>query len=88
MVLEARVKLTKSPNSATIYLAIPAYIVKDSQFPFRLDDEVDLRINTEDRTLVVTGSEYKIKQDIARFREKPRLERKKPKKETEEPSSL
>jgi hypothetical protein len=40
MVLEAKAKLSRSRNSATIYIAIPADLAKDNQFPFRIDDEL------------------------------------------------
>jgi len=54
MVLATSVKLSKSPNSATLYLAIPADIAKDSQFPFYPNEVVDLEIKP-DGTMVISG---------------------------------
>ncbi len=56
MVLKAKSKLSKSPNSATIYLAIPASITQDSQFPFMPNEEVEITIKQDSGTLVVSGS--------------------------------
>jgi hypothetical protein len=45
LVLKVKSKLSKSPNSATIYLAIPASLTQDSQFPFTPNQEVEITIN-------------------------------------------
>lgn len=40
-------KIYKHPNAATLYLTIPADVVKDSTFPFKEGDVVSVMI-TED----------------------------------------
>lgn len=42
MVLNAKSKLIRSPNSHTHYLTVPAAMVRDSQYPFRDGEEVEL----------------------------------------------
>lgn len=44
MVLKAVTKIIQSPNSNTQYLAIPADMVKDSQYPFSPSEEVEICI--------------------------------------------
>jgi hypothetical protein len=62
MTLEANARLMKSPNSATLYLAIPADMVKDSQFPFRRDgDAVFLEVKPEDETIIISGLKARAK---------------------------
>lgn len=70
MVLQAKAKLSQSKNSTTMYLAIPADMVKDSQFPFLPSEQVELEIKTIDQTLVVYGDNYKLKQMAAKVRER------------------
>jgi hypothetical protein len=75
MVLKAKSKIMKNRNSSTFYLTIPADMVKDSQFPFHTNEEVELEIKTDVQTLVVYGSNYKIRQNVAKLREKLKLEK-------------
>ncbi len=70
MVLQAKAKLSQSKNSTTMYLAIPADMVKDSHFPFLPGEQVELEIKTIDQTLVVYGDNYKLKQMAAKVRER------------------
>lgn len=44
MVLHAITKVIQSPNSRTQYVTIPADIVKDSQYPFSANQDVEVRI--------------------------------------------
>jgi len=44
MVLQAKSKILQSQNSSTQYLTIPAALVKDSQYPFSANEEVEIRI--------------------------------------------
>jgi hypothetical protein len=59
-VLKVKSKLSKSPNSATIYLAIPSSMTQDSQFPFTPNQKVEITIKpaTEgnDGTLIISSS--------------------------------
>jgi len=52
MVLEKETTITKEGRSgAKIY--IPADIVKDSQFPFKIGEKVLLKIDTENNRLII-----------------------------------
>jgi len=68
MVLSAFSKLSKSPNSATLYLPIPASLAQDSQFPFGQNEKVYLSIDTANRTLVVTPIPQGLKSTFAKKR--------------------
>lgn len=61
MVLRAKTRLSKSPNSATIYLPIPAAIAQDSQFPFKPKEEVIITINTDEGALVISTEQKRFK---------------------------
>jgi len=47
MVLRAVTKIIQSPNSSTQYLTIPADVVKDSQYPFSANEEVEIHVIPE-----------------------------------------
>jgi hypothetical protein len=49
-------KLYKHPKASTLYLTIPSDVVKDSTFPFKAGDTVDVWISTDhdDQALVIT----------------------------------
>ena len=50
-------KLYKHLKAATLYLAIPSDVVKDSTFPFREGDEVTVMISDEyDNCLLILPS--------------------------------
>jgi hypothetical protein len=56
MSTEAETKMWKAPgkNRHTMYVQIPAEIVKDSQFPFTVDTtKAKVRIDTENGCLIV-----------------------------------
>ncbi len=44
---EGESKLSKHPKASTIYLTIPADVVKDSTFPFKAGDKVSVRISDD-----------------------------------------
>jgi hypothetical protein len=55
MVLRAATKLIQSPNSSTQYVTIPADIVKDSQYPFLANQDVEIRIVPGSRKIEITA---------------------------------
>jgi hypothetical protein len=55
LVIRAQAILIKNPSSATLYVAIPADMVKDSQFPFIPNEKVDLEIKPNDGTIVISS---------------------------------
>jgi antitoxin component of MazEF toxin-antitoxin module len=58
MVLRAKSKVIKSPNSRTQYITIPAAMVSDSQYPLKPDQEVEIEIHTDEHRLEI----YPVKQ--------------------------
>jgi hypothetical protein len=63
MALRAASRLSRNPNSNTLYLAIPSDMVKDSQFPFKSGEAVALEIRPRDKTIVISS----IKEDVAAY---------------------
>ena len=56
MVLKAITKITQSANSRTQYVTIPADLVKDSQYPFSANEEVEIRVILGQRKLELVGT--------------------------------
>ena len=56
MVLQAITKLIQSPNSSTQYVTIPADIVKDSQYPFSANQNVEIKIVPGSKKIEITVS--------------------------------
>ena len=53
MALKQRTRILQSINAATQYITIPSAIVKDSQYPFHANDEVEIEIVPSERKLIV-----------------------------------
>jgi hypothetical protein len=54
VVLEKISRLTKAnPQAATLYLVIPADLVKDSEFPFANGDNITIKIDPAHQRLVI-----------------------------------
>jgi hypothetical protein len=53
MVLEGEAKLVQSPNAHTQYLIIPSAIVRDSQYPFKEGGKVIIKVDVQNKTLVI-----------------------------------
>jgi hypothetical protein len=64
MVLQAKSKLSKSPNSATLYLPIPAVIAQDSQFPFVPKEDVTITIDEEKGRLIITSEQKRFRPSL------------------------
>lgn len=52
MVLHAKANINKSPNSNTQYLTIPADMARDSQYPFRGREDVNLFVDESRQVLI------------------------------------
>ena len=44
MVLKSKTKITGSKSSYTQYVSIPSAIVRDSQYPFKEGEEVEIHV--------------------------------------------
>jgi len=53
MALQGRVKIKQSKNAHTQYLVIPSAIVRDSQYPFKKDEEVEILVVPNERRIIV-----------------------------------
>ena len=45
MVLKGKTRITRSKNSYTQYITIPSWIARDSQYPFKGDEEVEIYVD-------------------------------------------
>lgn len=45
MALEGKTKILQSPKARTQYITIPSYIVSDSQYPFKHEEEVEIIVD-------------------------------------------
>ena len=55
MVLTEKSKINQNKNSFTQYLTIPSSLARDSQYPFKKDEEVEILIKLEEKELVIRG---------------------------------
>ena len=53
MVLKAKAKALQSPRSYTQYITIPSAMVRDSQYPFKPAQELELVIIPEKGILII-----------------------------------
>lgn len=49
MVLKGKSRITKSKNSYTQYITIPSWIARDSQYPFKGNEEVEIQVDPDGR---------------------------------------
>ena len=49
MVLKGKTRITKSKNSYTQYVTIPSWIARDSQYPFKGGEEVEIYVDPTGR---------------------------------------
>jgi hypothetical protein len=54
MPLEGRGKVKAVGEAGTRYISVPAKIARDSAFPFKDDEEVQITINPDKKNLTVT----------------------------------
>jgi antitoxin component of MazEF toxin-antitoxin module len=52
MVLKKKTKITGSRTSYTQYVSIPSALVRDSQYPFKEGDEVEIRIERSGKIII------------------------------------
>lgn len=72
MVLKAVTKIIQSGNSSTQYVTIPADVVKDSQYPFSANEEVEIQVMPEAKRVLLTGIGTKGSAKSSEVRKKPR----------------
>ena len=52
MVLKHKTKITGSKTSYTQYVSIPSVLVRDSQYPFKEGEEVDIHIDPSGKIVI------------------------------------
>jgi hypothetical protein len=52
MVLKEKTKITGSKTSYTQYVSIPSALVRDSRYPFKEGEEVEIRIEPSGRIVI------------------------------------
>lgn len=52
MVIHAKTNINRSPNSNTQYLTIPADMARDSEYPFKGREDVDLFVDESRQVLI------------------------------------
>lgn len=60
MVLKGKAKIIQSPHAKTQYITIPSALTRDSQYPFKNGDEVEIIIDPERELIMVVGKESTI----------------------------
>lgn len=55
MALKGKAKIIQSPHAKTQYLTIPSAITRDSQYPFKNGDEVEIIIDPRHKMITITG---------------------------------
>jgi hypothetical protein len=53
MALRDWVRIKQSKNAHTQYLIIPSAIVRDSQYPFKKEEEVEITVEPSERKIIV-----------------------------------
>lgn len=53
MALEGKTKIHQSKKARTQYITIPSYIVSDSQYPFKPEDEVEIVVDPARETILI-----------------------------------
>lgn len=57
MALKHKTKVKQSKNAYTQYLVIPSSLVRDSQYPFREDEEVEIIVDPREKKIIVKSAE-------------------------------
>lgn len=63
MVLKAKSKINQNKNAKTQYITIPSTIASDSQYPFTAGQDVQIEINPDEFTILITYDNFKDKTD-------------------------
>lgn len=53
MTLKHKTKIKQSENAHTQYLVIPSALVRDSQYPFKRDEEVEIVVDPKEKKIIV-----------------------------------
>lgn len=53
MALKHKTKIKQSENAHTQYLVIPSALVRDSQYPFKKDEEVEVIVDPKEKRVIV-----------------------------------
>lgn len=61
--LKAKSKVNQNKNAKTQYITIPATIASDSQYPFTAGQEIQIEINPNESTIIITYDNLKDKTD-------------------------
>jgi hypothetical protein len=56
MALKHKTKIKQSKNAYTQYLVIPSSLVRDSQYPFIEDDEVEIVVDPKEKKIIVKSA--------------------------------
>ncbi len=57
MALKHKTKVKQSENAYTQYLVIPSALVRDSQYPFKKDEEVEIVVDPKEKKIIVKSVE-------------------------------
>lgn len=60
MALKGKAKIIQSPHAKTQYLTIPSALTRDSQYPFKDGDEVEIIIDPDHKIIMVAGRDSSI----------------------------
>ena len=61
MALEGKTKILNSKKAHTQYITIPSYIVRDSQYPFKGDEEVYIYVDPQLKIIEIRKEEKRWK---------------------------
>lgn len=53
MALKHKTKIKQSKNAHTQYLVIPSSLVRDSQYPFRENEEVEIVVDPKEKKVII-----------------------------------
>jgi hypothetical protein len=53
MALKHKTKIKQSKNAYTQYLVIPSSLVRDSQYPFKEDEEVEIIVDPKEKKVTI-----------------------------------
>lgn len=60
MALKGKAKIIQSPHAKTQYITVPSAVVRDSQYPFTEDEEVEIIVDPDRKLIVVAGKDSSI----------------------------
>ncbi|MBA7501451.1 hypothetical protein ES706_00021 [subsurface metagenome] len=57
MALKHKTKIKQSKNAYTQYLVIPSSLVRDSQYPFTEEEDVEIIVDPKEKKIIVKSVE-------------------------------